>query len=140
MGQDSFRVVNWNERKSLPTTKIGAFHAMLNQTNIGQNNNKYYLLQVLVHLQTGNYYAFFRWGRVGKVAGVTLQECGKNLDSAVKAFEKKFTDKSKNDFYDVVVNQVYEFEKWANKYELIRMDFGDADDGNEISNKSENDE
>jgi len=125
-GQDNFRVLNWNENPAAPTTKVGAFHAMLNQTNIGQNNNKYYLVQLLVHMTTGNFFAFFRWGRVGKVAGVTLENHGKNLASALKSFEKKFNDKSKNRFYDVVVHGE-EFVKYNNKYELIQMDFGEAD-------------
>ena len=36
---------------------------MLNQTNIGQNNNKFYVIQVL---ENGNnlFYNFTRWGRV----------------------------------------------------------------------------
>ena len=48
-----------------------ALHAMLNQTNIGMNNNKYYLIQVLQQMETKNYFTFFRWGRVGKIAGTT---------------------------------------------------------------------
>ena len=38
------------------------YDCMLNQTNIGQNNNKFYVIQLL---QTGgNYYVWNRWGRV----------------------------------------------------------------------------
>lgn len=38
------------------------YDCMLNQTNIGHNNNKYYVIQVL---QTGSvFYAWNRWGRV----------------------------------------------------------------------------
>jgi len=37
---------------------------MLNQTNISQNNNKFYVIQLL---KSGNgYYLFTRWGRVGE--------------------------------------------------------------------------
>ena len=35
---------------------------MLNQTNIGNNNNKYYVIQVVQ--VGGTYYAWTRWGRV----------------------------------------------------------------------------
>jgi poly [ADP-ribose] polymerase len=38
---------------------------MLNQTNISQNNNKYYVIQVVE--KGGSYYAYNRWGRVGKL-------------------------------------------------------------------------
>lgn len=35
---------------------------MLNQTNVGQNNNKFYVIQVI---EDGNmYYTWNRWGRV----------------------------------------------------------------------------
>ena len=37
------------------------YDCMLNQTNIGNNNNKFYIIQVL---NVGQYYAWNRWGRV----------------------------------------------------------------------------
>lgn len=38
------------------------YDCMLNQTNIGQNNNKFYVIQVI---KSGNtYYTWNRWGRV----------------------------------------------------------------------------
>ena len=50
-GVANFKVVDFATYASLckktPAAEIGAFHAMLNQTNIGANNNKYYLCQVL---------------------------------------------------------------------------------------------
>jgi poly [ADP-ribose] polymerase len=45
------------------------YHAMLNQTNISSNNNKYYLLQLLEHRKGDGYAVWFRWGRVGRIAG-----------------------------------------------------------------------
>jgi len=38
------------------------YDAMLNQTNIGANNNKFYVIQVLK--QGSNFYTYTRWGRV----------------------------------------------------------------------------
>lgn len=38
------------------------YDCMLNQTNIGNNNNKFYVTQVLV--SGGKYYCWTRWGRV----------------------------------------------------------------------------
>ena len=38
------------------------FSCMLNQTNIGANNNKFYLLQIIdIHTE---FYLWTRWGRV----------------------------------------------------------------------------
>lgn len=41
---------------------IADYDAMLNQTNIGANNNKFYVIQALT--QGGRFYAWTRWGRV----------------------------------------------------------------------------
>lgn len=92
---------------------IDDYDCMLNQTNIGHNNNKYYVIQVLQ--SGGNYYAWNRWGRVGE-PGATALKGPTDLAGAVKDFEKKFQDKTRN--------------KWANrgsfaavpgKYTLIEM-------------------
>ena len=93
------------------------YNAMLNQTNVGQNNNKYYLLQVLKHNSKAEYCVWFRWGRVGKIAGTNLQRLP--LDKAIAAFEKKFQDKTKNSW----ANR-NNFEKFPQKYDLLQMDYG----------------
>ena len=41
---------------------VDDYDCMLNQTNIGYNNNKYYVIQVIV--AAGRYYSWNRWGRV----------------------------------------------------------------------------
>uniref|UniRef100_A0A6F9DNV9 Poly [ADP-ribose] polymerase n=1 Tax=Phallusia mammillata TaxID=59560 RepID=A0A6F9DNV9_9ASCI len=94
------------------------YNAMLNQTNVGRNNNKYYLIQLLKHDSKPQYFTWFRWGRVGKIAGTNLQELP--LNRAIEVFEKKFLDKTKN---------LWEmrncFEKFDGKYDLLEMDYGD---------------
>ncbi|KAL3852915.1 hypothetical protein ACJMK2_016521 [Sinanodonta woodiana] len=94
-------------------TVVDDYDCMLNQTNIGNNNNKYYMIQVL---QVGRmFYSWNRWGRVGEV-GANAVKGPIDKASAIKDFEKKFSDKTKN--------------KWANrdsfkpvpgKYTLIEM-------------------
>ena len=42
-------------------TVFGDFNAMLNQTNIGANNNKFYVIQLLE--KGGKHYVWTRWGR-----------------------------------------------------------------------------
>merc|ERR1712062_94796 len=70
--------------------------AMLNQTNIGSNNNKFYVLQVL---KKGASYGFWtRWGRVGVAGQDALRIVSK--DEAIKSFKKKFKDKTKNNWDD----------------------------------------
>ena len=93
------------------------YNAMLNQTNVGQNNNKYYLLQILKHNKASDYCVWFRWGRVGKIAGTNLQHLP--LDAAIKVFEKKFKDKTNNLWENRSV-----FTKFPQKYDLLQIDYG----------------
>lgn len=69
------------------------YDCTLNQTNIGNNNNKFYIIQLL---QDGNRYVCWnRWGRVGEVGQSKLNNFN-SLEDAKKDFEKKFRDKTKN--------------------------------------------
>jgi len=49
---------------------VDDYDCMLNQTNIGYNNNKYYVIQVIK--SAGHYYTWNRWGRVVRVITVYL--------------------------------------------------------------------
>lgn len=89
------------------------YDAMLNQTNVGANNNKYYIIQVVE--EGGKYVCWTRWGRVGE-PGASAKLGGPNLDSAKKAFKSKFKSKTKND-WDKRAN----FKAAAGKYSLIEM-------------------
>ncbi|XP_041638823.1 protein mono-ADP-ribosyltransferase PARP3 isoform X2 [Cheilinus undulatus] len=90
------------------------YDCMLNQTNIGHNNNKFYVIQVIKSGKT--YYSWNRWGRVGEVGQSALKNFSKPED-AVKDFEKKFKDKTKNNWSDRS-----NFVTHAGKYTLIEVD------------------
>lgn len=79
---------------SNPGTQVHEdYDCTLNQTNIGKNNNKFYIIQLL---QDGNRFACWnRWGRVGET-GQSKLNYFKLLEDAKKDFEKKFQDKTKN--------------------------------------------
>uniref|UniRef100_V9KQ97 Poly [ADP-ribose] polymerase n=1 Tax=Callorhinchus milii TaxID=7868 RepID=V9KQ97_CALMI len=81
---------------SEPNAELYAdYDCMLNQTNIGNNNNKFYIIQLIEF--DGSYFCFNRWGRVGEVGQFKLNTfC--TLEDAMKDFEKKFKDKTKNDW------------------------------------------
>jgi poly [ADP-ribose] polymerase 2/3/4 len=68
------------------------YDASLNQTNAGNNNNKFYRIQLL-EASNGNYYTWTRWGRVGE-HGQSKMLGGGDLRGAIAEFEKKFKDKS----------------------------------------------
>ncbi|TKS71682.1 Poly [ADP-ribose] polymerase 3 [Collichthys lucidus] len=90
------------------------YDCMLNQTNIGNNNNKFYVIQVLA--EKASYFLWNRWGRVGESGQNQLTEYGKPED-AIKDFEKKFKDKTKNKWSDRL-----NFVSHPGKYTLIEVD------------------
>lgn len=104
------------------------FDASLNQTNSGNNHNKFYRIQLLA----GNdYRTWTRWGRVGERGQWALLGDG-DLTEAVKLFDRKFRDKTGH--------------TWANrldspkpgKYTFIERDYGDdsGDDDDKIPGAS----
>lgn len=101
-------------------TVVDDFDATLNQTNLmgGNNNNKYYRIQVLQHKKTNKFALWTRWGRVGESRGTQtkLQAC-KDRESCEKAFSKKFKDKTGN-FW----NNRGNFSAMVGKYELLEID------------------
>jgi predicted DNA-binding WGR domain protein len=65
---------------------------MLNQVDIGRNENKFYQLQV-IKTQSGQFFLWKRWGRVGQVGQHSLSPPG-SQSSAISAFRKGFKDKT----------------------------------------------
>ncbi|KAJ8301262.1 hypothetical protein KUTeg_020249 [Tegillarca granosa] len=101
------------------------FDCMLNQTNIGHNNNKYYVIQVL---KVGsNYYAWNRWGRVGEPGANALKGPFGSADPAIKEFCKKFSDKTKNKWENRA-----SFKPVPGKYTLIEMADEDETDAGPV--------
>ncbi|CAN9511699.1 unnamed protein product [Ophioblennius macclurei] len=90
------------------------YDCMLNQTNIGHNNNKFYVIQVLQ--ENGDYYSWNRWGRVGE-SGQNKLTGFDSAEDAIKDFEKKFKDKTKNNWSDRD-----NFVSHSGKYTLIEVD------------------
>lgn len=110
------------------TTKVGKAHVycegndvydvMLNQTNLQFNNNKYYLIQLLEDDAQRNFSVWMRWGRVGKMGQRSLVSCSGDLSKAKEIFQKKFLDKTKNNWEDRG-----KFEKVPGKYDMLQMDY-----------------
>ncbi|KAG8536786.1 hypothetical protein GDO81_025680, partial [Engystomops pustulosus] len=103
------------------------YDCMLNQTNIGHNNNKFYIIQ-LIHStdKKPTYYCWNRWGRVGEVGQSKLTPFSA-LDPAKKDFEKKFKDKTKNNW-----SERENFTAHPGKYTMIEVEHDDdEEDGDE---------
>jgi len=96
------------------------YDCILNQTNLICNNSKFYVIQLLE--QRGNYYVFTRWGRVGE-PGRSAVKSWNALESAIKEFNKKFTEKTKNQWG-------CPFTPVPGKYTRLEIQYGDSDADN----------
>lgn len=67
---------------------------VLNQTNLGANHNKFYIMQAL-RTASGDCYVFTRWGRVGLVGQMACKPA-RDAGSARRHFEKVFLTKTGN--------------------------------------------
>uniref|UniRef100_UPI00398F2635 protein mono-ADP-ribosyltransferase PARP3 n=1 Tax=Pristiophorus japonicus TaxID=55135 RepID=UPI00398F2635 len=109
-----------DEQCDLSSNALASIHedydCMLNQTNIGNNNNKFYIIQLIE--VSGSFYCWNRWGRVGEIGQSKLSR-PVALDLAIKDFEKKFKDKTKNDWADR-----NSFVAHPGKYTMIEVQHG----------------
>uniref|UniRef100_A0A1I8J6M0 Poly [ADP-ribose] polymerase n=1 Tax=Macrostomum lignano TaxID=282301 RepID=A0A1I8J6M0_9PLAT len=108
------------------------YDAMLNQTNLQFNNNKFYLLQLL-HKAPRDYWVWFRAG-AGWAKPHSLVPCGPDLDRAKALFCKKFEDKTKNEWASVAAKT---FTKVAGKYDLVHRDHKAGGDGGAGDDKAD---
>ncbi|KAF2101009.1 PARP-domain-containing protein [Rhizodiscina lignyota] len=110
------------------------YDVSLNQTNIGNNANKFYRLQLLDQDDGERYFCHTRWGRVGefgqrKIIGPS------DFNTALKEFNKKFKDKSGNKWEDRGEPPV------KGKYTFIEKNYeDDEDDGQKGVKKEEEDD
>lgn len=74
--------------KAHTSTVAGDFDVMLNQTNIGANNNKFYRMQLLQE-GSDDYWLWTKWGRVGD-KGQTQLKGPFDADQGPKEFKKQF--------------------------------------------------
>ena len=95
-----------------------AFTAMLNQTNLADNNNKFFLIQALERLDGTGFATWFRWGRVG-YAGQTNLTDHDSLDSAIGTFKAKFADKTSNEWSSKIFKS---FKPQTKKYTLLAVE------------------
>lgn len=109
----------------------------LNQSSIGANANKFYIVQVLQSDKDKNlFYTWNRWGRIG-YDGQTAIKSFKDATSAIKDFNKKITDKTvKGDYVEVDIT--YDDEDEDDKKPAGKR--GRAKDDDEDDEEDEDDE
>jgi poly [ADP-ribose] polymerase len=69
------------------------YSATLNQANLDQNNNKFYIIQVLQNEASGDIFIWNRWGRVG-VPGQNALKGAMPKEVAIREFNSKYHDKT----------------------------------------------
>ncbi|KAG7256552.1 hypothetical protein CRUP_007118 [Coryphaenoides rupestris] len=124
--EDAFRAAKEALKAAGPEVKATRkvhedYDCMLNQTNIenNKNNNKFYVIQII---KSGkSFYCWTRWGRVGEPGHGAASGAHSSAEPAIKDFEKKFKDKTKNNWADRD-----NFVAQKGKYTLIEVD-GDAE-------------
>ncbi|TVU20949.1 hypothetical protein EJB05_30555 [Eragrostis curvula] len=97
------------------------YDATLNQSNVGGNNNKFYIIQVLEPDAGGSYEVYSRWGRVGTRGNGKLHGPFATRELAIHEFMLKFDEKTGNDWFDRK-----NFIFYAKKYAWLEMDYGAA--------------
>ncbi|GFZ19404.1 poly(ADP-ribose) polymerase [Actinidia rufa] len=98
------------------------YDAMLNQTNVGENNNKFYVLQVLESDDGGRFMIYNRWGRVGIKGQDKLHGPYTSRDSAIQEFEQKFFGKTRNYW-----SKRKDFICYPKCYTWLEMDYTDRE-------------
>jgi poly [ADP-ribose] polymerase 2/3/4 len=76
----------------------------LNQADLKNNANKYYIIQLLQSdVSPSIYYVWNRWGRVGYVGQNALKGPFSDLNRAKSDYQSKFRDKTKNGYIEIKI-------------------------------------
>ncbi|KAJ0025700.1 hypothetical protein Pint_09088 [Pistacia integerrima] len=98
------------------------YDAMLNQTNVGNNNNKFYAIQLLESDGGGQYMVYNRWGRVGVKGQDKLFGPYNSQDVAIREFEQKFFAKTQKHWIDR-----NKFKSYPKYYTWLEMDYSEKE-------------
>ncbi|KAI3966922.1 hypothetical protein MKX01_021508 [Papaver californicum] len=107
------------------------YDAMLNQTNLSDNNNKFYAIQALESDGGGGFMVFTRWGRVG-VKGQNKLQGFTSRDEAIHEFEQRFYAKTNNPWSDRK-----NFVCYPKLYAWLEMDYKETENESIVPKKLE---
>lgn len=106
------------------------YDAMLNQTNVGDNNNKFYVIQVLESDDGGRFMVYNRWGRVGVKGQDKFYGPYTSQHSAIQEFEQKFLAKTRNYW-----SNRKEFICYPKCYTWLEMDYTNTEKESTVQGK-----
>lgn len=72
-------------------------------SDIENNSNKFYIVQLLEDPKTKKYYTFYRWGRIGNPGQVKLNSFGVGVAQAIADFDTKVASKLEDGEYTEVI-------------------------------------
>lgn len=94
--------VNRREKYKVCNMFGKVYSKVLNQSDVTENKNKFYVLQMLEHIDSQDIFVFFRWGRIGVKGSEALIPFGRNIGAAIAEFEAKLHDKAVEGNYEEV--------------------------------------
>ncbi|KAH9913415.1 PARP-domain-containing protein [Fomitopsis serialis] len=125
----------WVDTHQVLATPEGVWDATPNQTDIGKNANKFYVLQVLHPVgNEANCTLFTRWGRVGE-NGQQQKKPGMSASAAVSAFKAQFKAKAAVNW-----EQRHGMVAKKGKYQWIERIFEDEGQEDRVEGSSKKDE
>ena len=68
-------------------------------SDIKDNHNKFYIIQILQ--KGGSYFLWTRYGRVGLDGVGSPESCGNSIDSAIKLYNKKYSQKTGKGYTEI---------------------------------------
>ncbi|XP_037038851.1 poly [ADP-ribose] polymerase-like [Bradysia coprophila] len=95
------------------------YFAILNLTDIQEDKNSYFKIQLLEANDKRSYYVFSSWGRIGTTIGDNNTKYCADLQHAIKAFRQLYKTKTGNDF------NAKKFVKKPGMFYPVEVDYGD---------------
>ncbi len=98
----------------------------LTYTDISNNSNKFYIIQLLCQTDTKQFYLYTRYGRVGEKGVVGNAQAFEDMDLAIKKFKVLFKNKTGN-----VWDDASSFDPLPGKYYRLKLSHIDVEISNE---------
>ena len=115
-----------DEKCSIVGSVLESYSVVLNQTDIENNKNKFYIMQI-IETKTPSYELYIRYGRVGE-NGKSSADTYSNKSEAIAFFTKQFKSKTGNTFGSP-------FTKKEGKYYLCEFEKPKDEDITEVKAK-----